>query len=65
MFGFQGRRTVFTPVEELALETDFEHRVPKHQWWMKIRPLLRILAKHDSTYRTEAMVVPEVVGEST
>lgn len=56
---------VFTPVEELALETDFEHRVPKDQWWMKIRPLLRILSKHDSTYETEAMLVPEVGGEST
>ncbi|VBB29938.1 unnamed protein product [Acanthocheilonema viteae] len=65
LLGLMGRRTVFTPVEDLSLETDFEHRVPKHQWWMKMRPLLRILAKHDSTYRTEAMVVPEVEGEST
>uniref|UniRef100_A0AAF5RTN2 ATP-dependent 6-phosphofructokinase n=4 Tax=Wuchereria bancrofti TaxID=6293 RepID=A0AAF5RTN2_WUCBA len=64
LLGLMGRRTVFTPVEELSLETDFEHRVPKHQWWMKMRPLLRILAKHDSTYQAEAMVVPEVEGES-
>jgi len=26
------------------------HRIPKRQWWLKLRPLLRILAKHDSLY---------------
>ncbi|MCP9257259.1 ATP-PFK [Dirofilaria immitis] len=63
LLGLMGRRTVFTSVEELSLETDFEHRVPKHQWWMKMRPLLRILTKHDSKYEVEAMIVPEVEGE--
>ncbi|VDK84040.1 unnamed protein product [Onchocerca ochengi] len=63
LLGLMGRRTVFTPVEELSLQTDFEHRVPKHQWWMKMRPLLRILSKHDSKYETEAMLVPEVESE--
>ncbi|VDM95049.1 unnamed protein product [Thelazia callipaeda] len=64
LLGLRGRRVVFTPVEELFLETDFEHRVPKQQWWMKMRPLLRILAKHDSAYQPEAMLVPEISGES-
>ncbi|KAE9548297.1 hypothetical protein FO519_008495 [Halicephalobus sp. NKZ332] len=63
LLGLRGRRVVFTPVEELAEETDFEHRLPLDQWWLKLRPLLRILAKHNSTYYTEAMDVPEVVGE--
>jgi len=54
LLGMRGRRVVFTPVEELAYETDFDHRLPSNQWWLKIRPLLRILAKHDSTYYTEA-----------
>ncbi|VDN29930.1 unnamed protein product [Gongylonema pulchrum] len=62
LLGLRGRRVVFTPVEALALETDFEHRLPKDQWWMKIRPLLRILSKHDSTYEREAMVVRDVEG---
>lgn len=50
-------------MEDLAAETDFEHRLPKEQWWMKIRPLLRILSKHDSTYEPEALAVPEVEGD--
>lgn len=32
-------------------------RIPKHQWWLKLRPLLRILAKHDSTYEEEGMYI--------
>lgn len=42
----QDRRVMFTPVSELAEITDFEHRLPINQWWLKIRPILRILAKH-------------------
>lgn len=50
----------FTPVEELEKETDFTHRLPVEQWWMKLRPLLRILAKHNSIYCPEALEeVPE------
>ncbi|GMT36093.1 hypothetical protein PFISCL1PPCAC_27390 [Pristionchus fissidentatus] len=53
LLGLTGRRVVFSPVEELHTETDFTHRLPNHQWWLKLRPLLRILAKHNSTYHTE------------
>ncbi|VIO87926.1 Uncharacterized protein BM_BM8557 [Brugia malayi] len=63
LLGLKDRRMVFTPVEELAQETDFEHRLPKDQWWMRLRPLLRILAKHDSTYETEAFAVTDVENE--
>lgn len=59
----QGRNVVFTPVSELFEHTDFVHRLPVDQWWLKLRPLLRILAKHESTYETEACNVPEVVGD--
>lgn len=31
------------------------HRIPKEEWWLKLRPLLRILSKHDSTYEEEGM----------
>uniref|UniRef100_A0A914DK92 ATP-dependent 6-phosphofructokinase n=1 Tax=Acrobeloides nanus TaxID=290746 RepID=A0A914DK92_9BILA len=55
LLALRGRRVVFTPLEELALETDFEHRLPIDQWWMKLRSLLRILAKHNTTYYTEAV----------
>jgi transposase len=29
------------------------HRMPIEQWWLKLRPLLRILAKHETVYVTE------------
>jgi len=61
LLGLRGRKVVFSPVEELSYETDFEHRLPTDQWWMMIRPLLRILSKHNSTYYTEA--VPECGDE--
>ena len=28
-------------------------RIPKEQWWLKVRPLLRILAHHESVYVSE------------
>jgi 6-phosphofructokinase 1 len=57
MLGMVRRQYQFTPVQELKLYTDFEHRIPLSQWWLKTRPLLRILAKHESTYEEEGMVV--------
>lgn len=35
----------------------FRQRIAKKQWWLKLRPLLRILAKHDSTYEEEGMYI--------
>ncbi|KAG8230791.1 hypothetical protein J437_LFUL011355, partial [Ladona fulva] len=55
MVGVVRRQYRFTPLVELKDDTDFEHRIPKHQWWLKLRPLLRILAKHDSTYEEEGL----------
>lgn len=36
LLGLQGRKVQFTPAEELCKETDFEHRLPYDQWWMKV-----------------------------
>ncbi|OZC05729.1 6-phosphofructokinase family protein, partial [Onchocerca flexuosa] len=44
--GLIGKHVCLTPVEELVEDADFVHRLPMEQWWMKLRPLLRILAKH-------------------
>jgi hypothetical protein len=30
-----------------------------HQWWLKLRPLLRILAKHHATYEEDVEVLME------
>ncbi|XP_013789533.2 ATP-dependent 6-phosphofructokinase-like [Limulus polyphemus] len=54
LLGLVRRQYRFTPVQTLKSITDFKHRIPTHQWWLKLRPLLRILAKHDSTYEAEA-----------
>jgi len=55
MMGVIRRQYKLTPLEALKSETDFEHRIPKNQWWLKLRPLLRILAKHESAYEEEGM----------
>jgi len=39
------------------------HQLPSDQWWLKLRALLRILAKHNSIYRRES--VDRDVAEST
>ncbi|VDK52544.1 unnamed protein product [Gongylonema pulchrum] len=44
--GLIGKHVCMTPVQELADDADFLHRLPMEQWWMKLRPLLRILARH-------------------
>ncbi|XP_064408589.1 ATP-dependent 6-phosphofructokinase, muscle type [Latimeria chalumnae] len=46
VLGMRKRLLVFQPVMELKEQTDFEHRIPKEQWWMKLRPILKILAKY-------------------
>jgi len=50
VLGLIKRQSEFTPVESLKAKTDIEHRMPLEQWWLKLRPLLRILAKHESVY---------------
>jgi 6-phosphofructokinase 1 len=40
---------------EIIFVLNYRHRIPKKQWWLKLRPLLRILAKHDSSYEEEGM----------
>lgn len=50
LMGLQNKETVFTPVIILKNVTDFKHRIPQDNWWLKLRPLMRILAMHDSLY---------------
>ncbi|CAG06750.1 unnamed protein product, partial [Tetraodon nigroviridis] len=46
VLGMRKRALVFTSLADLKEQTDFEHRIPKTQWWIKLRPLLKILAKY-------------------
>ncbi|NXK57662.1 PFKAP protein, partial [Sylvietta virens] len=50
LLGMRRRNLVFQPVTELKSETDFVHRIPKEQWWLKLRPLMKILAKYKTSY---------------
>ncbi|AWP09621.1 putative 6-phosphofructokinase muscle type-like [Scophthalmus maximus] len=47
VLGMRKRALTFQPLAELKGDTDFEHRIPKTQWWLKIRPIMKILAKYD------------------
>nr|XP_050854132.1 ATP-dependent 6-phosphofructokinase isoform X3 [Vespula vulgaris] len=57
MLGIVRRQYRFTPFKDLMEVTDFEHRIPTYQWWMKLRPLLKVLAKHESTYEEEGLYI--------
>ncbi|XP_033841549.1 ATP-dependent 6-phosphofructokinase, platelet type isoform X1 [Periophthalmus magnuspinnatus] len=50
LLGMRRRALVFQPVVELKDATDFVHRIPKEQWWLKLRPLMKILAKYKTSY---------------
>ncbi|CAL4171517.1 unnamed protein product, partial [Meganyctiphanes norvegica] len=59
LLGLQKRAYMFQPLSQLKLQTDFKHRIPVNQWWLKLRPLMRILAKHEAAYEEEAIIVKE------
>ncbi|XP_057586312.1 ATP-dependent 6-phosphofructokinase, platelet type isoform X1 [Hippopotamus amphibius kiboko] len=50
VLGISKRNLLFQPVAQLKEETDFEHRIPKEQWWLKLRPLMKILAKYEASF---------------
>uniref|UniRef100_A0A8C5UAI6 ATP-dependent 6-phosphofructokinase n=1 Tax=Malurus cyaneus samueli TaxID=2593467 RepID=A0A8C5UAI6_9PASS len=47
LLGMRKRSLLFQPIAELQEHTDFEHRIPKEQWWLRLRPILKILAKYN------------------
>ena len=49
IIGLKGTHIVFTPVSELVSQTSMSLRRPKHQWWMALRPLLKLLSSDPST----------------
>ncbi|KAM6977772.1 phosphofructokinase, muscle a [Aplochiton taeniatus] len=46
VLGMKKRSLTFQPLSELKDETDFVHRIPKTAWWLKLRPIMKILAKY-------------------
>ncbi|XP_054163832.1 ATP-dependent 6-phosphofructokinase-like isoform X2 [Oppia nitens] len=57
LLGLVRRQYRFTPCQTLKLETDFKCRIPRKQWWLRLRPLLQALATPVSlTGETETTV---------
>lgn len=46
VIGLRKKGVAFTPVAELKEITDFEHRMPKEQWWLKLCLMLKMLANY-------------------
>uniref|UniRef100_A0A672JMP5 ATP-dependent 6-phosphofructokinase n=1 Tax=Salarias fasciatus TaxID=181472 RepID=A0A672JMP5_SALFA len=61
VLGMRKRALVFQPLAELKEVTDFEHRLPKSQWWIKLRDILKILAKYKISLDTSEMASMEHV----
>ncbi|XP_059144589.1 ATP-dependent 6-phosphofructokinase-like [Physella acuta] len=49
------RIIMFRPVTRLLAETDLQLKVPTYNWWLKLRPLIRILTQHyEEDYEMES-----------
>uniref|UniRef100_A0A2K6ELX8 Phosphofructokinase, liver type n=1 Tax=Propithecus coquereli TaxID=379532 RepID=A0A2K6ELX8_PROCO len=46
VIGLQKKAVAFSPVMELKNDTDFEHRMPREQWWLSLRLMLKMLAHY-------------------
>uniref|UniRef100_A0A0X3P2V9 ATP-dependent 6-phosphofructokinase n=1 Tax=Schistocephalus solidus TaxID=70667 RepID=A0A0X3P2V9_SCHSO len=57
LLGIIKRSHEFSKVSDLQRVTDFKYRVPRDNWWMNLRPLMRIMAKHESLYESESIML--------
>ncbi|KAM9004428.1 ATP-dependent 6-phosphofructokinase, liver type isoform 2-T2 [Sarcophilus harrisii] len=46
VIGLRKKAVAFSPVTELKKVTDFEHRMPRDQWWLDLRLMLKMLANY-------------------
>ncbi|XP_029007243.1 phosphofructokinase, muscle b isoform X2 [Betta splendens] len=61
VLGMRKRSLVFQSLAELKEQTDIEHRIPKIQWWLRLRPILKILAKYKINLDTSEKTAMEHV----
>jgi len=55
LLGMIKRQSMFSEVLELKKEANFKLRLPdpaEPAWWLKLRPLMRIMASHESAYES-------------
>ncbi|XP_030641611.1 ATP-dependent 6-phosphofructokinase, liver type-like [Chanos chanos] len=50
VLGMNKKTLSFSPVTELKAQTDFEHRMPKVQWWLNLRLMLKMLARYQTCF---------------
>ncbi|XP_036396159.1 ATP-dependent 6-phosphofructokinase, liver type-like [Megalops cyprinoides] len=50
VLGMIRKMLTFSPVTELKDQTDFKHRMPKEQWWLNFRLMLKMLAKYQTCF---------------
>ncbi|XP_056127316.1 ATP-dependent 6-phosphofructokinase, liver type [Rhinichthys klamathensis goyatoka] len=50
VIGLYKKVLTFSPVTELKDQTDFVHRMPKTQWWLNLRLMLKMLAKYQTSF---------------
>ncbi|XP_014674608.1 PREDICTED: ATP-dependent 6-phosphofructokinase-like isoform X2 [Priapulus caudatus] len=62
--GLKKRHTYFTPLQDLVKDTDYEHRMSYEKWWMKLRPLLRIMAQHKAAYEISSVQMLRIDSSS-
>uniref|UniRef100_A0A3Q3XSI3 Phosphofructokinase domain-containing protein n=1 Tax=Mola mola TaxID=94237 RepID=A0A3Q3XSI3_MOLML len=65
LLGMKKRSLVFQTLQELKEQTDFEHRIPKMQWWLRLRPILKILAKYKINLDTTEKAAMEHIIKKT
>ncbi|KAG8558616.1 hypothetical protein GDO81_017067 [Engystomops pustulosus] len=46
VIGLKKKTVAFTSVCDLKKVTDFEHRMPREQWWLNLRLMLKMLANY-------------------
>ncbi|XP_048857700.1 phosphofructokinase, liver b [Brienomyrus brachyistius] len=51
VIGMTKKVLTFSPVTDLKEQTDFEHRMPKEQWWINLRLMLKMLAKYQTSFK--------------
>lgn len=47
---FLGVLVLLAPADVSCCSSVWSHRIPKEQWWLKLRPLMKILAKYKTSY---------------
>ncbi|CAB4054907.1 pfkA [Lepeophtheirus salmonis] len=62
LLGLRDQSYKFQPVLDLVEETRFDTRTWFREWWMRPRAIMKILARHQSTYEVEGLDVDITEG---